>query len=374
MNPDDAPAAMMPTSPERTAAASAAPRPCGNCGTTLKGPFCHQCGQPLKSPVRELWSLTRDGISEMLSVDGRFFRSIVPLLFRPGALTRQYLDGRRISFIRPFRLYLGLSILLFLAIALFDDPLGFGGPRASRPPQPPVPANGVPVPVPDIPLAPPVTVQTGADGVQLKGPEVLPGTPPTLGLQRPANGSGFQFTFGGTTWDPRHDPLDIPYVPQWLDQVLREQLVIILRNGREIERDPSKLWRSLVNHLPQALFLLLPLFALLLKLMYVFKKRLYAEHLIVALHSHSFLFLCFLLMIFGNVLAGWWPALDTLAHINWIVLVCWMPIYLLLMQKRVYRQGWIMTLLKYLIIGLIYLVLISLTVAIAFLLALRFMD
>ena len=66
--------------------------------------------------------------------------------------------------------------------------------------------------------------------------------------------------------------------------------------------------------------------------------------------------------------------LEWLATANWIILVIWMPIYLLLMQKRVYGQGWIMTLLKFGFIGVVYLILIAVTVAIAFLLALRFMD
>lgn len=352
-------------------------RSCGNCGTTLQGPFCHQCGQPLRSPVRELWSLTKDGLSEMLSLDGRFFRSIGPLLFRPGALTREYLGGRRISFIRPFRLYLGISILLFLAIALFDAPLNFGGRRALEPPAPPVP--GAAPALPTLPVPPdPIHVEKAADGsttaIEVAAPEGLPVKPPTVGVNRSPEDKGFQLRLGDTDWNPRTDPLDIPWSPQWLDEFLRQQLVIIVDNGKQIERDPAKLWRSLIQHLPQSLFVLLPLFALLLKLMYVFKRRLYVEHLIVALHSHSFLFLCFLLMIVVNVLAGWWPALNTLARINWIVLVCWMPLYLLLMQKRVYGQGWIMTLLKFAVIGAIYLVLISLTVAIAFLLALRFMD
>ena len=95
-----------------------------------------------------------------------------------------------------------------------------------------------------------------------------------------------------------------------MDEFLRQQLIIVVENGRKIEEDPAKLWRSLLERLPQSLFFLLPLFALLLKLMYIFKKRLYVEHLIVALHSHSFLFLSFVLMLFGNALARLWPSLN----------------------------------------------------------------
>jgi hypothetical protein len=86
------------------------------------------------------------------------------------------------------------------------------------------------------------------------------------------------------------------------------------------------------------------------------------EHLIVALHSHAFLCLAVLSMVLlataedavaGSAVAV--GALDLLEAALWI----WMPLYLLLMQKRVYRQGWLMTLLKYFVLGLCYTVLIS---------------
>jgi hypothetical protein len=110
--------------------------------------------------------------------------------------------------------------------------------------------------------------------------------------------------------------------------------------------------------LPQTLFFLMPLFALLLKVVYIFRRRLYMEHLIVALHSHAFLFLALLLGMLLVLLRGWlvphaaWVA-TPLTFLCWALLV-WAPIYLLLMQKRVYRQGWFMTTVKYLFLGWCY--------------------
>src|SRR5690606_3908423 len=94
---------------------------------------------------------------------------------------------------------------------------------------------------------------------------------------------------------------------------------------------------------------------------YAFKRRLYMEHLIIALHSHAFLCLGLLLLaLLEMARALLQPGLGREAlRAAEIVLLGWMPLYLLIMQKRVYRQGWIMTLLKYSVLGICYVVLIS---------------
>ena len=125
---------------------------------------------------------------------------------------------------------------------------------------------------------------------------------------------------------------------------------------------------------PQVLFVLLPVFALLLKIFYIFKRRLYMEHLIVAMHSHAFIMLSLLALVGVDLLRTWvtphaaWlgTPLGLLYAAAWI----WLPVYPFLMQKRVYRQGWFMTTLKYGCIGLCYTVLIAFGMAFALLISL----
>jgi hypothetical protein len=94
----------------------------------------------------------------------------------------------------------------------------------------------------------------------------------------------------------------------------------------------------------------------------------------VALHSHSFIFMSILLMTIVVLIRGSTELAAPLLHkpLNWLLVVmgCWLPIYLLLMQKKVYRQGWLMTGLKYWLIGICYTMLISFGVAAAFLISL----
>jgi hypothetical protein len=123
--------------------------------------------------------------------------------------------------------------------------------------------------------------------------------------------------------------------------------------------------------LPPTMFVLIPVFAILLKLFYVFRRRLYMEHLIVALHSHAFLFLSLLLITMTGMLSTWLrPHAAWTGHVLGLLqgaLMLWIPIYLLIMQKRIYRQGWPMTVLKFWFVGWCYfwLLMIALSVAAA---------
>ncbi len=122
---------------------------------------------------------------------------------------------------------------------------------------------------------------------------------------------------------------------------------------------------GVLSVLPQTLFVLMPLFAVLLKIFYIFKRRLYMEHLIVALHSHAFISFSLLLVGVLGLIKTWWPSLAVPAGWITMALCVWIPVYLFLMQKRVYKQGWIMTTLKFGMIGLCYTVLVSTAVALA---------
>ena len=118
--------------------------------------------------------------------------------------------------------------------------------------------------------------------------------------------------------------------------------------------------------------MLLPIFALMLKLAYVFKRRLYMEHLIVALHSHAFLSTAVLLLALATLARSALGEGVLHSALGWVELALglWMPLYLLIMQKRVYRQGWILTLLKYSLLGTAYSVLISVGITVTLLISL----
>ncbi|HET7161719.1 MAG TPA: hypothetical protein VFI32_03505, partial [Rhodanobacteraceae bacterium] len=177
-------------------------------------------------------------------------------------------------------------------------------------------------------------------------------------------------------------PLKVGWLPNaavdWLNDLVgnAQQQLHAMNEGSFAEQQSArrKFTLGMYSAAPTVLFVLLPLFALLLKIFYIFKRRLYMEHLIVAMHSHAFLMLSMLVLVVLAVLrqlllphAGWLKVPFYLATAAaWI----WIFVYLWLMQKRVYRQGWLMTNLKYWSLGFCYTVLVGFGFVFAVLLSL----
>lgn len=371
---------------------------CRNCGTTLLGPWCHECGQSLRSPIRELGSLIVDGIQQVLNLDNKLFRSLLPLYFRPGWLTERYLDGQRSNFVRPLRMYLGLSVVLFFAVALsmpepevdrggkspvqvqigdtridpvsgepIDDPPTEAAAKPDSANDAAEPAAPTPPPATGTATAdPPSTEETDAKAADPASVTAEP-SPAMVAAELPEERRAriakrvreATINFDGEPWNPVTHPLRIEFLPDATNAWLNRRIEAGRERVIDYMVDPARFVDTFIATLPTTMFVLLPLFALLLKLMYPFSGRLYVEHLIVALHSHSFLFSGFIGMLVLSAVGTWIPALSNFCTTMIIGGAVWMPLYLLLMQKRVYRQGWLMTLFKYSVIGTLYLFMIT---------------
>lgn len=159
-------------------------------------------------------------------------------------------------------------------------------------------------------------------------------------------------------WDPVSNPLVLPWLPDFANRWINVRIGRAEANLPRLRDNPQLLYNAYFAAVPSTLFVMVPLFALMLKLLYLGSGRLYLEHLVVALSSHAFLCLdllaILLLMLLGDALsgAGLWASLPL--GLAQTALWLWMPVYLLLMQRRVYRQSWPVTLLKYGVLGGIY--------------------
>jgi hypothetical protein len=366
---------------------AAAPRRCENCGAQLLGGHCYACGQPTKGLVRHFSSIVGDFLDSVFNFDTRTLRTLGPLLLRPGHLTNEYFHGHRVRYVSPVRLFFFLCIAAFFALQLTVDIDLDGGAQANafasaetvaevekardeiltdmREAREQIPdAPGARVGM-DVGIA---QVEANAkrriawiqqrDAAQARGETVAPYP------DEPDDDGRIQLN--DKPWHPETNPVRVDWLPErgnaWLNQLIgRAQ-----GNIERIQAQPRLLVEAFIEALPQTLFVLLPLFSLMLKALYLFKRRLYMEHLIVALHSHAFLCAAILLLVGLGVLrdqtsgAGFWYGL-----LGWFELgiALWMPVYLWLMQKRVYRQGWFMTTLKYIVLGNLYLLLLSIGAA-----------
>jgi hypothetical protein len=107
--------------------------------------------------------------------------------------------------------------------------------------------------------------------------------------ERPGNKDrNLDFDWHDRKWDPKTNPVDFAWLPAPATAALNRRMA----HARDVlnrSNSGKPLVDALFNVLPQTLIVLMPLFALMLKIAYWFKRRLYMEHLIVALHSHSFI-------------------------------------------------------------------------------------
>jgi len=344
---------------------------CLNCGTELMGPFCYYCGQPDKNLMRFFPALLRDLLEDVVDFDSRFMRTLKPLLFHPGKLTRDYLDGRRFRYVPPMRLYIFSSVIFFiLAATLAGQAIDVSSSK---------PGGGIHINLDSdkvgISAGVNEAVRTGKLSPQ-EAAAITGKVEKAMAAKEGAAPSGKEgietsgIMIGGKPWNRETNPVRLPFMPDFINDRINREIEQSPQKGREIEANPNLIVDKFFNVLPTAVFVMLPLVALLFKFWYLFAGKYYVEHLIHALHNHAFLFVIFTLTLLSDSIATWLDPAQTgraseVSSRLTIILLCWIPLYLLLSLKTVYRQGWVMTLAKFSVIGISYLVLLIIVTSIA---------
>jgi hypothetical protein len=248
------------------------PTRCRNCGAPLSGEYCAECGQQVRDLDLSLRAMLGDFVGSLFNFDSRVWRTLSLLLTRPGALTARYLDGQRARFVPPVRLYIFVSLIYFLFLAFTT-----GGPQIG--------AGGV---------TGPEGVITTEAGDTLTVAEVL---------RRELSQEGGELA--------------------WLSAVATDAL-------ERVQADPAGFWRTFLQGLSYLMFVLLPVFAGLLRTAYWRRRQFFLHHLVFATHFHVFVFI--VLGVKGVLGMPDLPALETVSGIlTWTI-----PIYLFLALRRVY--------------------------------------
>jgi hypothetical protein len=332
---------------------------CDNCHSPLQGQFCHKCGQEKRNILRNVFGLVGEFFGEFSNWDARLWRTLLPLWFKPGRLTQRYVSGQRVPYVPALRLYLFSSIIAFLVFAKLipTDEIQFNNtdgqfglqytPAQQRPPGAAAvidplqvlkdEATGQPSPT-DV-IAPTAAEQTAKQ------------TPDTLTAKAPVKLIELD---GDQDMESR------------IEQLFDGKLA-------RLKANPQLAVSKFFSLAPQMMFLLLPLFALLLKLLYIRRNRFYMEHLLLCLHSHSAILHMFIAFILLTYLAHLSSAVVWLQQglSNVSLAVLWyMPIYLLFSQKVFYAQRWTNTVLKFSIFSLAYLIFLSVALMFVFALSL----
>ncbi len=325
---------------------------CLNCGTTLGGQYCGNCGQRATSRLISVWDLLRDAFGDLLELDSRLWRTLIPLTIRPGQLTRDYLEGRRARFMPPFRMYLGLSIVFFL-VAFFDPREELSilfEPEAPAAIESEEDANDAQA------IRDEVMRELAAEGIIAGDPGAADVAGDAAEDDDEAESVGLVVDFSSDV-DPDGkcdvDEIRDADLPQWFRSRLTEERIKVMCD-RIIADDGQAFLRKLLDNVPAALFVLLPLMALVLKILYPLSKRYYVEHLLFVVHNHSFIFLILILQILFTRLGALLRVPETPIDVTVLAISLYVPVYLYKSLRRVYEQGRFFTIVKFSMLGFAY--------------------
>ena len=320
---------------------------CLNCKTPLTGQYCGHCGQRARSRLISIWELTQEAFGDLLELDSRLWRTLIPLALKPGKLTRDYLEGRRARFMPPFRTYLVLSIFFFL-IAFFDprEELGI----LFEPVAPAETTDAVQESAESgEDIREEVMNQLVEDGVITR--EQAEAVEAEADAAEEDHYGGVNFTFNGedVSEDGNCTDMNVEELPEWArSRLTPERLQVVCE--RVTADDGRNFFAKLLDNVPAALIILLPLMAFLLKVLYPLSKRYYVEHLLFVVHFHAFIFLILMLQILFGRLMALLSLPEALAAITGIAISVYIPVYLYKAMRRVYEQGHFFTMTKFLVV------------------------
>lgn len=311
---------------------------CENCGTALAGKYCSQCGQAGIDYHRSFGTLLADAADAFLNLDERFLKTFGLVLVKPWRLTNDFLAGRRQRYVHPLRIYLLASVAFFFLIRgleNFKNEHGAividGSPKHS---------HATPSPT----ASPSESPSTSAVASPTAPPDASPSTAPIASPTADEEKDGFNFRFSDDD-DSKDHPKSA--FESWLKNRAKEKI------GPGGVRGEVFL-KALIDNIGPMVLCCIPLFALVLKLLYIFKRRYYIEHIVFALHTHAFVFLSAMIIIGLGLFLNWkvpGPATPLVCTFLGIAVV----INLLVAIRRVYQQNWFSTLFKFALGSVIYL-------------------
>jgi hypothetical protein len=294
---------------ERSPEERQAPRECLNCGRSVTGNFCAECGQRAIDPNPTLRELVHELAEGFLNWDGKLLGTLRLLVTSPGALTREYLAGRRVRFISPLRVYLTCSVLFFFMKAVLPNaPMlirsttsGSSGKATSS------------------------TTNGGVISVQADGDSLSDRALDSLA----ARGSG-------------------------VTQLWWRHFASALRNKRALSE-------AVTSNVPRMMFVLVPIFAGMVALVFRSRRMRYPQHLAFALHVHAFLFLALILTLAPRIVTiGWVNAVLVAGSFTAI------GAHLVLAMRRVYAVSTGGAIARSALIAAAYFVIFMLTFALLF--------
>src|SRR5437762_3727642 len=333
-----------------------APTRCENCGAELRGHWCAHCGQPAIDYRRSFRHVIADLLDEFLNWDSKFFATIALLIFKPWRLTNEFLAGKRVRYANPLRLYLLASILFFFAVNFGAKGIHFDASKLGSKDRAELEAD-----LKNTDLPPEAREKLQAL-LQESSPSPTP-SPVTSASSPPPSAETEQQKkqygkIGERPFVAFDDAKSTTPFERWIEARAKEKMG---EHGTKMGLFIS----TLFSNLPYMMLCCIPLFAFVLKVLYVRRRIFYFDHLIYALHIHTFAYVGIILIVLATV--GLNRAIPG-AFAGWMIALLWIAfvVQIFLSIRRVYRQGWFISTFKFFIGGFIYLMVLFLALAATF--------
>ena len=286
--------------------AAVEPKNCLNCGAGLTGEYCASCGQPKEAYRRTVWSLFEELFEHLFSFDSRAWRALWTLISQPGELSAAYRDGQRARYAPPLKFYLFTSLAMFITLSVSGLAIMQiqPQPRDMQDDGKTFMLENFKARIITFEKLPPRTRRMTREQVQALNAEL-------------------EYSEDQTLYE------------QYKTGIARAAL------------DPTMLNEQMTTWTPRLLFVLVPAMAAMLALFFRKKKvLLFVDHLVMAMHVHTFIFLMLMPAIF---LAAFVPGDFILWGLLFIIAT-----YFILAVKRFYAQSWPRTLIKGVLAGGLY--------------------
>lgn len=281
---------------------------CLNCRHVVEQKFCPNCGQENTDSRKTFHHLFIHFFEDLTHYENAFWKTIKNLLFKPSTLTKEYLSGRRLSYLAPVRLYIFISFITFLLIAIF-----------------------------------PSTVDEKFDKSEK-----------AISTELAINNKGKDEKFNRTTHFKLMTMKEIDSIQKYgkeeekfsdFEYWASEKVIYVTEHNtkREIV---EKFLESFVHNLPKILFVIMPFFAFFLWIFHDKKKWYYFDHGIFTLHYFSFLLLIFLILFIVDKTIGAIPPIAFIADIVSFVGIIWMCYYFYPAHHRFYGETRIVSFVK----------------------------
>jgi hypothetical protein len=295
---------------------------CLNCGAEVSSKYCPECGQLNREPRFNMKDLISDFVHDFTHFDSKFFRTTLFLITKPGFLTKEFIEGKRLKYLNPIRMYVFTSAIFFFFLYLVYN-------LTEKENNPALPT---------VDFADGFKEGITADSKRI---DTVKSSSDTIDI---SSESGFK-----TIQEYEDSQAKLPAVKKdnWIENwSTKQEIRLVDKFKNDSAGTIAGVQKEFVKSLPSLMFISLPFLAFLLQLIYVRRKSIsYVDHLLFLLHFYIFSFIISFFFVTALMLTSY----DWLGWMGWVAtaLMVWVNLYPLLAMRNFYNHSWGGVILRY---------------------------